>query len=189
MCIRDRFGTNPDEWISVPSEVVLQPNQTTSVPMIISVPLDSEPGLHQHGLLIKSTDLDSDGSPLESDSNRSWTLPVVTNVPWVGPFSIDARPIDGNVTNQTLYSEEWISGATRWDWRAESGDWRFLSIEWPDEWATGGTAIIDVDWEDNPYTDIDVMWLSETPHGYSSEDSTPYGNSTFYIEELSLIHI
>ena len=84
---------------------------------------------------------------------------MVTNVPWVGPFSIDARPIDGNVTNQTLYSEEWISGATRWDWRAESGDWRFLSIEWPDEWATGGTAIIDVDWDDNPYTDIDVMWL------------------------------
>ena len=180
------FGTNPDEWISVPSEVILQPNQTTSVPMIVSVPLGSEPGLHQHGLLIKSTDLDSNGSPLESDSNRSWTLPVVTNVPWVGPFSIDARPIDGNVTNQTLYSEEWISGATRWDWRAESGDWRFLSIEWPDEWATGGTAIIDVDWDDNPYTDIDAMWLSETPHGYSSEDSTPYGNSTFYIEERSV---
>ncbi len=29
------------------------------------------------------------------------------------------------------------------------------------------------------------MWLSETTHGYSSENSTPYGNSTFFIEERS----
>lgn len=180
------FGTDPDEWISVPSEVILQPNQITSVPMVISVPLDSKPGLHQHGLQIQSTELSGDGSPIESDSNRSWTLPVVTNVPWIGPFSLNASPLDGNLSNQTLYTEEWISGATRWDWRAESGDWRFLSIEWPEEWATGGTAIVDVDWEDNPYTDIDVMWLSETTHGYASEDSTPYGNSTFYIEERSV---
>ena len=180
------FGTDPDEWISVPPEVILQPNQSTSVPMVVSVPVDSDPGLHQHGLLIQSTELDTNGSQIESESNRSWTLPVVTNVPWVGPFSINARPVDGNVSNQTLYTEEWISGATRWDWRAESGDWRFLSIEWPEEWDTGGTAIIDVDWGDNPYTDIDVMWLSETQHGYSTEDSTPYGNSTFYIEKRSV---
>ena len=46
-------------------------------------------------------------------------------------------------------------------------------------------TVIDVDWDDNPYTDIDVLWLSETPHGYSSENSTPYGNSTFFIEERS----
>ncbi|MBP12244.1 MAG: hypothetical protein CMA71_01710 [Euryarchaeota archaeon] len=179
------FGTDSDEWISVPSEIILQPNESSVVPMTISVPVGADPGLHQHGLLISSNVLHPNGTFIQSSNNRYWTLPVVTNVPWVGPFSLNARPLDGNVTNQTLYSEEWISGATRWDWRAESGDWRFLSIEWPEEWATGGTAVIDVDWEDNPYTDIDVMWLSETTHGYSSENSTPYGNSTFFIEERS----
>ena len=179
------FGTDSDEWITVPSEITLQANESSKVPMTITVPIDANPGLHQHGLLISSNDLHPNGTPTQSINDRSWTLPVVTNVPWIGPFALNAKPVDGNVSNQTLYSEEWISGATRWDWRAESGDWRFLSIEWPEEWATGGTAVIDVDWDDNPYTDIDVLWLSETPHGYSSENSTPYGNSTFFIEERS----
>ena len=83
-------------------------------------------------------------------------------LPWIGPFSLEAKPLDGNVSNQTLYDESWIGGATRWNWRAESGDWRFLTVEWPEEWDTGGTAILDVDWDDNPYTDIDVLWLTET---------------------------
>ena len=106
-------------------------------------------------------------------------------MPWIGPFSLEAKPLDGNVSNQTLYDESWISGATRWNWRAESGDWRFLSVEWPEEWDTGGTAILDVDWDDNPYTDIDVLWLSETPHGYAEDDPDSYGDSTFYIESRS----
>ena len=132
---------------------------------------------------------------------RNWTLPVVTNVPWSGPFSLVPKPLDGNVSNQTLYDESWISGATRWDWRAESGDWRFLTVEWPAEWDTGGTAILDVDWSDtvegfdanfnstyydNIYSDIDVLWLSETPHAYASDDPEAYGDSTFYIESRSI---
>ena len=172
------FGTDSDEWITVPSEITLQANESSKVPMTITVPIDANPGLHQHGLLISSNDLHPNGTPTQSINDRSWTLPVVTNVPWIGPFALNAKPVDGNVSNQTLYSEEWISGATRWDWRAESGDWRFLSIEWPEEWATGGTAVIDVDWDDNPYTDIDVLWLSETPHGLSlihiSAPTSPY---------------
>ena len=65
-----------------------------------------------------------------------------------------------------------------------------MTVDWPVSLDTGGTAIIDVDWDDNPFTDIDVLWLSQTPHGYFDEDTSAYGNSTFYIEErLSLIHI
>ena len=89
------------------------------------------------------------------------------------------------MSNQTLYSETWISGATRWDWRAESGDWRFLSVDWPEAWDTGGTVVLDVDWDDNPYTDIDLLWLSEMPHGYSEDDPEAYGDNTFYIESRS----
>ncbi len=46
-------------------------------------------------------------------------------------------------------------------------------------------AILDVNWEDNPYTDIDVLWLSETQHGYHQESTDAYGDSTFYIESRS----
>ena len=179
------FGSTDDDWITLPITTVVPANGSASTQLTVSVPADAESGLHQHGVLIESFELDQGGNLTSTIPHRNWTLPVVTNVPWSGPFSLDARPLDGNVSNQTLYDEEWISGATRWDWRAESGDWRFLSVEWPEEWDTGGTAILDVDWEDNPYTDIDVLWLSEMPHGYAEDDPDAYGDSTFFIESRS----
>ena len=179
------FGSAGDDWITLPSTTVIPANDSTFTQMTVSVPTGAQPGLHQHGVLIESFELDQGGNLTTTVPNRNWTLPVVTNVPWIGPFTLDAKPLDGNVSNQTLYDESWISGATRWNWRAESGDWRFLSVEWPEEWDTGGTAILDVDWEDNPYTDIDVLWLSETPHGYAEDDPDAYGDSTFFIESRS----
>ena len=178
------FGSIDDEWLSIPPTMVVPANSTNSIQMNIEVPPDAESGLHQHGILIESFDYQN-GTP-SITSHRNWTLPVVTNVPWSGPFEIKPKPLDGNVSNQTLYDEEWISGATRWNWRAESGDWRFLTVDWPEEWDTGGTVILDVDWDDNPYTDVDILWLDETPHGYSTDDPDAYGDSTFSISSRSI---
>ena len=178
------FGSGSDDWLSLPSTIVSDANSTDTIQMQIDVPMDAESGLHQHGVLVKSYLIDENGSVAQVP-HRNWTLPVVTNVPWSGPFTITPKPLDGNVSNQTLYDEEWISGATRWNWRAESGDWRFLTVDWPAEWATGGTVILDVDWDDNPYTDIDVLWLDETPHGYAADDPDAYGDSTFSITSRS----
>jgi hypothetical protein len=137
------------------------------------------------GLNIRSFEIFSNGS-LANESHRDWTLPVVTNVPWSGPFDLFAKPLDGNVSNQTLYTESWISGAQRWSWRAESGDWRFLSVDWPEALDTGGAAIVDVNWDDNEWTDVDVLWLSQTPHGYAEEAPLDYGTNTFSIVERSV---
>ena len=183
------FGPVSDDWISPrstgeggpPPFWTIFPNSTTTYNFTVNVPLDAEPGLYQHGLVISSFGHSMWSSPL-----HQWTLPVITNVPYTAPVDIIARPLDGNVSNQTLYSESWISGAQRWSWRAESGDWRIMTVDWPEALDTGGTAIIDVDWDDNPYTDIDVLWMSQTPHGYFEEDPVAYGNSTFYIEERSI---
>ena len=173
------FGITDDEWISAPENVQLASNSYSEVEVTVSVPQDASPGLHQHGIRIESH-IGSD-----TNSTRSWTLPVVTNVPWEGPFALLPKPLDGNVSNQTLYTESWISGAMRWSWRPESGDWRFLTVEWPEELDEDGAIVLDVDWDDNPYTDIDVLWLSEKPHGYFEDDPLSYGPSTFYIEERS----
>jgi subtilisin family serine protease len=178
------FGSEEEDWISIPSTRNVPSNSTSVVPMTITVPLDADSGLHQHGVLVETHFVNQTTGQIYP-SHRNWTLPIVTNVPWVGPFTLEAAPLDGNVSNQTLYTEEWISGATRWNWRSESGDWRFLSVEWPPEWDTGGTAVLDVDWEDNQYTDVDVLWMSEMAHGYAEEDPGPYGNSTFFIDERS----
>ena len=173
------FGIVQDNWISTSENAILGPNSHTKVPITVSVPVDAQPGLHQHGIRIESQ---NDSS---TNSTRAWTLPVVTNVPWQGPFTLLPKPLDGNVSNQTLYTESWISGAMRWSWRPESGDWRFLTVEWPEELDDDGAIILDVDWNDNPYTDIDVLWLSETPHEYSEDDFNSYGPSTFYIQDRS----
>ncbi len=74
----------------------------------------------------------------------------------------------------------------RWSWRAESGDWRFLTVEWPEELGGDGSIVLDVDWNDNPYTDIDVLWLTESPHGYAEDAPDAYGTSTFRIEGRSM---
>jgi hypothetical protein len=74
----------------------------------------------------------------------------------------------------------------RWGWPFESGDWRFLTVDWPEELGQDGAIILDVDWDDNPYTDIDVLWLTETAHGYYDDDPDSYGPSTFFIEERSV---
>ena len=193
------FGSLNDDWITVPSPTIIQANGAETIEITVSVPMDAESGIHQHGVLIETYELNQTGAPSLLPM-WNWTLPIVTNVPWSGPFTLTPKPLDGNVSNQTLYDESWISGATRWDWRAESGDWRFLTVDWPAEWDTGGTAILDVDWSDtvqgiegdhnstfyeNIYTDIDVLWLSETPHGYAEDDPDAYGDSTFYIESRS----
>ena len=103
------------------------------------------------------------------------------------PILLIAIGVDyGNPDNQTLYSESWIGGAMRWDWRPESGDWRFLTVDWPEELDEEGAVILDVDWDDNPFTDIDVMWLTEAPHEYYDDDPEAYGPSTFFIEERSV---
>ena len=59
-------------------------------------------------------------------------------------------------------------------------------VDWPEELGQDGAIILDVDWDDNPYTDIDVLWLTETAHGYYDDDPDSYGPSTFFIEERSV---
>ena len=119
------FGISDDEWISTSQNIEIGPSSDHTVPVTVSVPEDATPGLRQHGILVQSQTAD------DPDNYRRWTLPVVTNVPWEGPFSLLPKPLDGNVTNQTLYTESWISGAMRWGWRPESGDWRFLTSTGP----------------------------------------------------------
>ena len=178
------FGLVTDDWITIIGENMISGGQSNLIMMNISIPEGTNPGLYQQGLDINSLLPDSEGNFTIFKNN--WKLPIVTNIPWEGPFSLLPKPLDGNTSNQTLYTESWISGATRWNWRAESGDWRFLTIDWPAELDTGGMAILDVNWDDNPYTDIDVLWLSETAHGYSQEDTDAYGDSTFFIESRSI---
>lgn len=171
------FGPANDTWISAPNNLTISPNSTSQVNVTIDVPLDAQGGLKQHGLRIHAT---------TNNTTRDWSWPVITNVGFNGPFTITPNYIDGNVSNQTLYDETWMQGAQRWGWRAESGDWKFLTMDWPTSLSGNGSIIVDVDWPDNPYTDVDVHWMSEADHPFYLDDPAAYGPRTVVMETGSV---
>ena len=167
------FSKRIDSWLTVPIAIAVPPMSSITVPIDIDVPLNAIPGLHLSSVGI----LDS--------NNHSWNLQVVATIAGSGPTSWQAPLIDGNLSNQTLYRETWMQGAQRWGWRAESGDWKAFAVEWPSG-LVNGTIIVDVDWDDNIYTDIDAFWLSQTPHPYYQDAPDAYGPSGMAIESGSV---
>lgn len=166
------FSKVVDDWLTVPIAFVVPPMTTITVPIDFNVPADATPGLH-----ISTIGM--------SDSyNHSWNLQVVSTIAGDGLTSWSAPEVDGNLSNQSLYRETWMQGAQRWGWRAESGDWKAFAVEWPSN-LVNGTIIVDVDWDDNAYTDIDAFWLSKTQHPYYLDDPTAYGQWGMAIEEAS----
>ena len=164
------FGPDVNNtWLSPCSSTVqMTPNGSGWINCRVNVPTDALPGIHQEQIHI-STFTDN-GTLL-----RDWPLPVVVNVASPGPLNLLPKPIDGNVSNQTLYSETWLQGAQRWGWRSESGDWKFLSFDWPQNMSGDGAIVIDVDWPNNSYTDVDVHWMSERDHPFQLDDPAAYG--------------
>jgi len=171
------FGPANDSWISAPNNLTISPNSSTQVNVTIDVPSDARGGLKQHGLRIHA---------VTNNTTRDWSWPVITNVGFNGPFTISPTHIDGNISNQTLYDETWLQGAQRWGWRAESGDWKFLTMDWPASLSGNGSILVDVDWPDNPFTDVDVHWMSEADHPYYLDAPADYGPRTVVMETGSV---
>ncbi|MBT4060207.1 MAG: S8 family serine peptidase [Euryarchaeota archaeon] len=145
---------------------VIPANGTMNVNCRVSVPVNAIPGIRQEQVKFEFE---------SNNSSYSWSLPVIVNVASNGPVNLVPKPIDGNMSNQSLYTETWIQGAQRWGWRSESGDWKFLTFDWPYNLSQDGAIVIDVDWPDNSYTDVDVIWMSESRHPYYLDDPNAYG--------------
>jgi len=148
------FAHVNDPWIALNSiNTTIPANLSTQFSFSVEVPADAVPGLHMTQIIL-------------DDGNYSWKLPVLTTVASDGPYSWIPPTVDGNLSNQSLYRETWIQGAQRWGWRAESGDWKAVAIDWPARFSHG-SMIVDIDWPDNGYTDIDAHILSRTTHPYA----------------------
>jgi len=168
------FENSFDSWISYPSSPIqVNAQSSSSFNITVSVPANATPGLHSSQLYIWNA--------LTQD--RYYPMPIITTVAASGPYSWTPPTIDGNTSNQSLYRETWMQGAQRWGWRAESGDWKAFALDWPSS-LSNGSIIIDVDWPDNGFSDIDAHWLSRTTHPYASE-SSDYGQWSMMVEESS----
>jgi subtilisin family serine protease len=170
------FGYSSNSWIQhIPDVNVLSGDEET-VTVNLNVPLDAYPGLHQQALIITANN--------GTNTSHSWPLPIIVNVAMQGPSELFSLPLDDVVENQTLYRSTWMQGAQGWGWREESGDWKSISLDWPSNLSTGN-ILIDVDWDDNVWTDIDAHLLSEQAHPYFVEDPLAYGPVHFSVESGS----
>jgi len=165
------FTHDIDPWVSLSNmNITIPAHSTQGVNITISPPADAIPGLHMTQVSLVA-------------ANHSWKLPVLTTVASNGTYTWTPPEIDGNISNQSLYRETWLQGAQRWGWRAESGDWKAVAIDWPASLAHG-SMIVDIDWPDNGYTDIDAHILSRTQHPYAGT-SPDYPDWVLHVEESS----
>ena len=171
------FGYSSNTWIQNIPDVNVLPGNEETITINLDVPLDAYPGLHQQALMISSNN--------GSNNSHSWPLPIIVNVAMDGPTKLFSKDLDDVTENQTLYSSTWLQGGQGWGWREESGDWKSISLNWPSN-LSNGNILIDVDWDDNIWTDIDAHLLSEQAHPYFSEDPLAYGPVHFSLESSSV---
>ncbi len=171
------FGYSSNSWIQNIPDVNVLSGDEEIVTIDLNVPIDAYPGLHQQALMITANN--------GTNTSHSWPLPIIVNVAMHGPNELISLPLDEELTNQTLYRSTWMQGAQGWGWREESGDWKSISLDWPSNLSTG-SILIDVDWDDNVWTDIDAHLLSEQAHPYFVEDPLAYGPVHFSVESGSV---
>jgi hypothetical protein len=121
-----------------------------------------------------------------SRQGDSTVIPVSVAVAAQAP-----QDADGNITgtlkfggedvaaaqDNLLYNNGSVFGANSWDWRAESGDWRFFFYDVGKTPPEGTQFLSDTTWNDNaPFTDLDTLIFGRSENSYQLFDGTdPFG--------------
>ncbi|MCX8007038.1 MAG: cell wall-binding repeat-containing protein [Coriobacteriia bacterium] len=173
-------------WLSSAAEAApfeVEGGSFARVPLRLTVPADARPGAYEGAFVIAS---DSGDGPIESivpvhitvasaSPNFDFGTPsglvptAIPPAPWVDPG--DPSPIMPNGR---------MSGYQDWNWRAESGDWRFYMADVRNEQPLppGATWLVKTTWSDSDQpvdTDIDTQLYGPTDDGWSSFDASVFG--------------
>ncbi len=91
------------------------------------------------------------------------SIPVVANVAaWSTDFLFGGPP-----DSTSPYDNGQVFGYFDWDWRAESGDWRFFFVDVPDSTPEGTNLLVDTRWT-GANTDIDTLVMGPTEDCFSN---------------------
>ncbi len=140
------------DWLDVPrSPVRVAPRSSSAFAVRMSIPEDTLPGVYD-GMI----ELD-----LGLEKIR---IPVVSLVAAGSPTFAFGGP-NGQ---EPPYDNGELLGGFNWEWRYESGDWRFFYYNFPAGTAgPGKTMVVDTRW-DSPHTDLDTWVFSagdqNSPH-------------------------
>lgn len=166
------FATVDCPWLSLNTSVVsLVPGGSSSFNLTASVPANADYGTYQAEIVVAE------------GSERS-VIPIVFNVASNEPrFSWGNHPQDDD-----LYLNDRVLGGFNWNWRYESGDWRFFFMEVPDSYFVGsGTRMfVNVTWDEIP-TDIDVFILGNATDQFSIDHPDRYGPYTMDIRAMGSV--
>jgi hypothetical protein len=64
------------------------------------------------------------------------------------------------------YNNGAVFGSHDWNWRPESGDWRFFYLDVPQTPPTGSYFLVNTAWEDSPPTDLDTLVFGRSENHY-----------------------
>jgi hypothetical protein len=136
----------------------------------LTVPADAP-----HGVYSGAIELESAG--------RSIVVPVSVVVAATAALDADGK-MTGSFTfggadvaeaqADSLYNNGSIFGANTWQWRAESGDWRFFYFDVPTTPADGSLLLVNTTWDGAHPTDIDTLVF-----GRSANHFQVFGDAVF----------
>jgi 2',3'-cyclic-nucleotide 2'-phosphodiesterase (5'-nucleotidase family) len=109
-------------------------------------------------------------STLTPTNAHQTVVPVVVNVAaeFTGVLELGGAEAE---TPDLLYNNGVVGGHFTWNWRAESGDWRFFFFDVAAPPAPGTKLIVRDVWvDDSPPTDIDTLILGPTSDRFSDPD-------------------
>ena len=118
-----------------------------------------------------------EGAIIVNDGTNKSVIPVSINV--AGKYVNDNCVMGGNTLSDAIYNNAAVRGNYDWNWRAETGDWRFyyVMVDTSLTDLTDQYLILDLNWQHVP-TDIDVYILGPKRDMFSSYFPGYYGDFT-----------
>lgn len=169
------------EWLDVPEEPVVVPaGGTAEVPVSMTIPEDAAYGGHQGAVFVDYVrgegdepvgDADGYSGGYEIDSQRV-VIPVNANV--AARYEWDSVVTLGGESGMDMdapYNLGAVRGTFNWNWRPESGDWRFFFVD-AAEPPPSTYWVFRTFWDDETtgQADIDTRVLGPVDDRYSDPD-------------------
>ena len=157
------FRRTPWDMVSIqPDSLSVPSGSEGEFTASVQIPEDAPPAIHE-------------GAILASDGMRSRLIPVCINIASNQTGFAFGADADDAAAPRYPYDNSRIFGQFDWSWRYESGDWRAVFFDLPEEAAAPGKRIIaGLDWEQVP-TDVDVFAFGPVVDGYSSDSPEYFG--------------
>lgn len=167
----DYYQVQDNAWLSESTNSLAVPaNSSATFVVTLNVPANASTGIYEAGIYV-----DDPGHGPHAANTA--VIPVVINV--AEDFALGSNTTLAGMDaydNNVLYNNAGVNGTNDWSWRAESGDWRFFSLDVTGTPAPGSAFLIKTEWDDAHPTDIDTLVMGPTKDPFSNGAANPDDN-------------